>query len=107
MNILKRHLFIFVLIGIYFIANITFDITCPIKQLTHMPCPTCGMTRALMALISLDFVGYVRYNAMSVFIIIAVWLLVHRDFFEKKLWIDRFSIFVIVVNTTIYFIRIC
>lgn len=106
MNILKRHLFIFAIIGIYFVLSTIFNITCPIMYLTKVPCPTCGMTKAIMALVQLDIKGYVEYNSMAFFMITAVILLIHRNVLGKKKWIDCFSSLVITTNTLVYFIRI-
>lgn len=106
MNILKRHLFIFAIIGVYFTLSSFFDISCPIMYLIKIPCPTCGITKAIMALVQFDIKGYVEYNVMAFFMVTTVILLIHRNIFNKKRWVDWFSIFVILINTFIYFIRI-
>lgn len=106
MRIIKQHLFIFAVIGIYFVLSTIFDITCPIKYITKVPCPTCGMTRAMMSLIRLDFKGYVEYNFMAFFMITAVMLLIHRNVFKKKRWIDCYSMLVLATNLLVYFICI-
>ncbi len=36
-------------------ACVVFFTRCPILRLTGLPCPGCGMTRALLAAIHLDF----------------------------------------------------
>ena len=106
MRIIKKHLFIFVVIGTYFVLGTIFDITCPIKYIIKLPCPTCGMTRALISLIKLDFKGYVEYNFMAFFMITAVMLLIHRNIFKKKRWIKWYSMLVLLVNLLVYFICI-
>ncbi|HSQ65080.1 MAG TPA: DUF2752 domain-containing protein [Polyangiaceae bacterium] len=35
---------------------------CPVARLTHHPCPGCGSTRAVRALLSLDFGAAFRFN---------------------------------------------
>lgn len=104
MKIIKRHLFIFAVIGIYFVLSTMFGITCPIKYITKVPCPTCGMTRAMMSLIRLDFKGYVEYNVMAFFMITAVMLLIHRNVFKERRWIDCYSMLVLAANLLVYFI---
>ena len=106
MRIIKKHLFIFAVIGIYFFLIAIFDITCPIRYITKVPCPTCGMTRAMMSLIRLDFKGYAEYNVMAFFMITAVMLLIHRDVFKRRKWINWYSTSVLVVNLLVYFICI-
>ena len=106
MKILKRHLVIFAIIGIYYGLNTVFGITCPIKYIIKAPCPTCGMTRAMMSLIQLDFRGYVEYNVMAFFMMTTVMLLVHRNVLKKRRWIDWYSMLVLALNMLVYFIRI-
>ena len=106
MRIIKKHLFIFVVIGTYFVLGTIFGITCPIKYTTKVPCPTCGMTRAMISLIHFDFKGYVEYNVMAFFMITAVLLLIHRNLFRKSKWINWYSMSVLVVNLLVYFLFI-
>ena len=41
-----------------------FNLTCPFKYVFKVPCPCCGMTRAYLSLIRLDFVSAFNFNAM-------------------------------------------
>lgn len=106
MKILRRHIFIFVIIAVYFIIGYILNITCPIKYIMDAPCPTCGMTRAMLALVRLDFKGYVQYNPMAFFMVIAVILLIHRNLLRKKKLVDWIFALVVTTNTIFYFIRI-
>ena len=49
---------------------------CTFKQLTGVPCPGCGITRALVCLFKLDFVGAWSYNPMIYMHLLFVLLLV-------------------------------
>lgn len=40
-------------------------IFCPFNDLTGIPCPGCGMTRAFLALAEFDFVPALRFNPFS------------------------------------------
>ena len=51
---------------------------CPIYRLTGIPCPGCGMTRALFRLLSLDFAGAWYYHPRVFVIPPAILYLVHR-----------------------------
>ncbi len=35
---------------------------CPVASLTHRPCPGCGSTRAVRAVLSFDFAAALRFN---------------------------------------------
>ncbi len=41
-----------------------FGISCPIYAATHIPCPTCGMTRAWIAALTFDFATAFSYHAL-------------------------------------------
>lgn len=43
----------------------TFGITCLIKHVTGISCPTCGMSGAMICLLSGDFAGYIVSNAFA------------------------------------------
>ncbi len=51
---------------------------CTFRALTGLPCPTCGSTRALARLATLDVAGAVAMNPLAalVFALIALWALV-------------------------------
>ncbi len=38
---------------------------CPLARLTHHPCPGCGMTRAALSLLSLDWAAALRWHPLS------------------------------------------
>lgn len=66
-----------------------FDITCFILELTGIPCPGCGMTRALIAALQLQFREAFAWHAMfwSVPLLYLCFLLDGRLF--KKAWCNR------------------
>ncbi len=89
------------------ISVLTFTgIGCPIWYLFMIPCPTCGVTRALRALFYLDIKGYLAYNAMALPLGVAVWLLLCADLFGKKRGICWFAYGILIVNTIYYIVRI-
>ena len=109
MKLLKKYLLIIVVaVAYYLICNI-FNITCPIKYITGMPCPTCGMTRAMLALVRLDIKGYIEYNPMALFMCLIVFLYLHREHVRSvkiKKWIDWSAVVVLAVNSTVYVLRL-
>src|SRR5688572_21721529 len=42
-----------------------FPLSCPLKTLTGLPCPSCGTTRALEALAALDLGEALRWNPLG------------------------------------------
>ena len=39
---------------------------CPFRRITGMPCPTCGMTRGVLALGRGDLLGALNFNPMAI-----------------------------------------
>ncbi len=39
---------------------------CPFKTITGLPCPTCGVTRAVMAMTRLDLAAALAFNPLAV-----------------------------------------
>ena len=54
-------------------------IGCPFRAIFGFPCPTCGVTRALICLVKLDFTGYMQWQPMAVPLVFALWLCFHVD----------------------------
>ena len=52
---LKTKLLFFALIPLLYLVMYLLDTTCIIKSLIGIPCPGCGMTRALLCAIHLKF----------------------------------------------------
>jgi hypothetical protein len=42
---------------------------CPTAALFHVPCPTCGATRSVRALMHLDFAGVLRFNPFAIILV--------------------------------------
>ena len=49
--------------------------TCIIRQLFHIPCPTCGVTRALLAILRGNISDYCYYNIMAFPLLVATVLM--------------------------------
>ena len=66
---------------------------CPFYSAFHLPCITCGMTHAYLALLRLDIVGAFGYHPMfwSIPVLYAFFLLDGRVF--KRTWLNRAVIF--------------
>lgn len=51
-------------------------VLCPFRMITHIPCPGCGMTRAMLCLGRLDFGKAIHLNAFSIplFVVMLVYV---------------------------------
>ncbi len=80
-------------------------ITCPIKFFTGISCPGCGMTRAWLHALSLDFSGAFTYHPLwfTVPLLAALWLLFHRKG-AKRACSVLLTVFILLM-LTVYGIR--
>lgn len=82
---------------------------CPVKRFLGVECPTCGMSRALISLLRLDFRGYFHYNAMA----LPVALVLLLGMFHSKIsdeFLKRISLLIIILVCVInlaYYIGRC
>lgn len=63
LDFLKRYTALFIVAGFY-IALAVFGFGCPIRALTGIPCPGCGMSRAWLAVLRLDFRAAFYYHPL-------------------------------------------
>lgn len=77
-------LLILLIIYLYLGEKINFYIGCPIKKITNLYCPGCGITRMLLSLFKLDFYQAFRYNPL-LFITLPIFLFfILNSIFTKK-----------------------
>ena len=60
----KTKLAVFLLLPVLYLIMYLLDTTCIVKSILGVPCPGCGMTRAAICAIRLDFIGAFEYHAM-------------------------------------------
>ena len=106
-SILKKHL-LFLAVGCFFAAVIHFSgIGCPFLWAFHIPCPTCGVTRATVSLLTGDVGGYLSHQPFAVPLIAAVLLLLHLKLFKKgRAFVMALSIGICVLNFAYYLYRL-
>lgn len=95
--------FIILVILIYGILQV-FGITCPIKFITGVSCPGCGMTRAYLSLLRLDFKSAYYYHPLFVLPALGLIIYIFRDKFSKK-FLSRLEIFFVLVFLIVYVFR--
>ena len=58
-------IFLILLISYLYLGNkLNVYINCPIKEITGLYCPGCGITRMLQAILQLNFYQAFRYNPL-------------------------------------------
>lgn len=105
-SIIKKHLLVIAAGTLYFLMCRFFDITCPIKAIIGINCPTCGMTRAILSLLRGDFDMYFKYNPFALPCVVSVFLLIHRHAFGTKKVCDIFAAAVLIMNFIYYIFKL-
>ncbi len=93
------------IIAVYLIL-FAFGITCPIKFLTGVSCPGCGMSRACMHALKFDFASAFSFHPLWIALPFAAFFLI---FFRVKKMPKAFGITLaicVTVMLVVYFIRI-
>lgn len=74
-----NHLLFAAAVAIYIIVMVKLEIYCPIRHFTGIPCAGCGMSRAAVSLLHLNWAGYVYNNPALIPCVAALFFLIHRD----------------------------
>lgn len=61
---IKNKILFFTIIAVFYSIAFLLNIKCIFKTLTGYICPGCGMTRAFLSIIHLDFKSAFNYNPM-------------------------------------------
>lgn len=80
---------VILLLFYYFVRIKGIVIPCLFRNIFHMYCPMCGLTRSIMALLDGNIILSLRYNLLGIvlflFIVINILLLVYDIIFNKKI----------------------
>lgn len=82
-SIVMMHLLFLGLAGLFVYLYSLIGITCLLRAITGIPCPTCGSTRAMLSLLRLDFVGYWYFNPMALPLVGAFLAVFHINLYPK------------------------
>lgn len=77
---------------------------CPIRLLTGIACPGCGMTRALVALLRLDFSLALEMHPLVLLVPVAVIIYLLRKRIPKKA-MTALCILTLALMLTVYIVR--
>ena len=92
---LEKTLF-FLGVFLYVLILRALDLTCAIRAVLKIPCPGCGLTRATLAVFSLDFSQAFAYHPLWFFVpLIFLYILFDGNLFGKT--IDRIIIGVLII----------
>lgn len=105
-NIRKKHIIYFLILCFFLLLFKLLNITCPILFLFGVPCPTCGVTRALFSLLELNFTAYCKFNVMAIPLLFATCVFIHLKVLKKKKLPLAVATVVLIINFTYYFIRL-
>lgn len=64
MNLKRRNLLLIVLTVVIIYAVINVIIGCPFRNITGIPCPACGLTRATVCLFKGDIASAFKFNPL-------------------------------------------
>ena len=78
-NLLLTHIAILAAVLLYMTIMVRLKIYCPIRYVTGIPCPGCGMSRALGCLLRLDLAGSLRCNPALLPCVTAFFVLINRE----------------------------
>ncbi len=72
--------------GMWAVAPVHPGLPCPFRTITGLPCPLCGMTRAVSAALHGDVIASLRFQPAGLMLLALVaWVLVRRSRAEVRL----------------------
>ena len=93
------------LVTAFYLLLFAVGISCPIKFLIGISCPGCGMTRACLSALRLDFAAAFSYHPLWVILPLLIPLLVWESKRAKRLFFPTILLFVILLSL-VYALRL-
>lgn len=75
--LLSKHTKHVAILFVFWLCYVAIGVGCPVYSLLGVPCPTCGVTRALMGLLSGDWHKYLCMNPFAIPLVIAIVICIH------------------------------
>lgn len=109
MPLIKKHIRFFLLVISVLLVLHYADVSCPVMLIFGKPCPTCGVTRAMLSLLCGDYQGYLSFQPMAVPLLFAVVLCLHLKAMPVKYRLSSAICIgvILLLNTSLYISRIC
>ena len=105
-KIINRHILCFFAICLFVFLMTFLKIGCPFLYVFRIPCPTCGVTRALLCLIKFDLAGYFHYHPFAFPLLICSLLMLHIRKIKFRRLVEIISVTVCIGNLILYFTRL-
>ncbi len=96
------------LILLVFIFSV-FKIPCLFRFITGLPCPSCGMTRSFLSLLSFDFAASFAYHPLLIPALITIFIALHINVNEFKLnkrFCNVYFILFAIIFFIVYLVRL-
>lgn len=85
LSVLLNHLVgLVVVLTPFTLSSILLGSACPFFMITDVCCPFCGMTRAHLAMLRLDFANAFYYHPLFFMALPWLWFLIHEKLMVKK-----------------------
>ena len=94
-----------IFIGVASLLLFITRIGCPTRYLTGICCPGCGMTRAVLHLLMLDFRGAIYYHPL-VFVLPVLALLYIKRNNMNRILLNSLLFFIIILFLVVYVLRL-
>lgn len=101
----KKHLGAFLIIASFYLVLQLLGITCPIKFILGISCPGCGMTRAWLAALRMDWAAAFGYHPLFWLVPLAVAGFFLRRKLPSALW-KGMCVCALVAFCAVYLVRL-
>ena len=105
MNNNNKFIIPLIITGLLIIAAYVFGIGCPIKYMTGISCPGCGMSRALYSCLKLDFLAAFHYHPLFFLVPVIILLVLFSDKLKPQVK-NIIALLIIVLFMGVYIIRL-
>jgi hypothetical protein len=105
-NDVKQIKWVILGIAIYWIATrVLFRNFCPMVLISGLPCAGCGMTRAMLRVLSLDFKeAWILNPAIYFWVLWGIWAIVWRYFLGRKIAYKNMTLGIVLAITMVVYV---
>ena len=104
-HLIKRHIACIGAICLFIFMQVVLKISCPILYVLGVPCPTCGVSRAMYSLLRWDINLYVYYHPLAFPLVVSVFLMLHLKQFKRRRLVLSYALIVLLLNIIVYILR--